>query len=85
MNAALRGIELEDIQIEIEGDLNLNGFFDQAEGTWPGYTDVRAKVRLTAPKASPEELQALHDHVTRTSPVGSILARPVKVATDLVM
>ncbi|MEK7327357.1 MAG: OsmC family protein [Chloroflexota bacterium] len=83
MNASLRGIELEDVRIELDADLDLNGFFDLAEGTWPGYTDVRAKVHLTAPKASREELQALHDHVTRTSPVGCILTKPVKVSTEL--
>lgn len=83
MNAALRGIELEDVQIALEGDLDLNGFFDLKEGVWPGYTDIRAKVHLVAPKATPEELQALHEHVLRTSPVGCILSRPVRVTTEL--
>ncbi len=85
MNASLRGIELEDVQIELEGDLDLNGFFDLKEGTWPGYSDVRAKVHLVASKATPEELQALHQHVTRTSPVGCILSRPVRISTELQM
>jgi len=83
MNAAFRGIELEDVQIDLDADLDLNGFFDLREGTWPGYTDVRARVRLVAPKASPEDLRALHEHVTRTSPVGCILSRPVNVVTEL--
>ncbi|RIK40107.1 MAG: osmotically inducible protein OsmC [Chloroflexi bacterium] len=84
-NAALRGIELEDIQIELEGDLDLNGFFglQDPELCWPGYTNVRAKVTLKAPKSTPEELQALHDAVLKTSPVGSILQRPIQVSTEL--
>ena len=84
MNAGLQGIELEDVQIELEADLDLNGFFDLKEGVWPGYTNVRAKVHLTAPNASPEALQALHEHVVRTSPVGCILSKPVNVSTELV-
>lgn len=84
MNAALRGIELEDVQIELEGDLDLNGFFALKDDVWPGYTDVRAKVRLVAPNATPKELQALHEHVVRTSPVGCILQRPLRLTTELV-
>jgi uncharacterized OsmC-like protein len=84
-NAALRGIQLEDIQIELEGDLDLNGFFglQDPDECWPGYTNVRAKVTLKAPTASKEQLQALHDAVLKTSPVGSILQRPIQVVTEL--
>lgn len=87
MNAGLRGIELEDIQIELEGDLDLNGFLglhDPSE-TWPGYTNVRAKVTLKAPTATAAQLQELHDAVVRTSPVGSILKHPLIVSTELTM
>jgi len=83
MNAALRGIELEDVQIELDGDLDLKGFFALDPDALPGYTDVRAKVHLVAPKATLEELQALHEHVLRTSPVGCILQRPLRVTTEL--
>lgn len=84
-NAALRGIELEDIQIELEGDLDLNGFFGLKDPSecCPGYTNVRAKVTLKAPKATPAEIAALHAAVKATSPVGAILQRPIEVSTDL--
>jgi len=85
MNAALRGIELEDIQVEIEGDLDLNGFFGLQDPNqcWPGYTNIRTKVTLKAPNATAEQLQALHETVINTSPVGSILARPISLSTEL--
>lgn len=85
-NAALQGIELEDIQIELEGDLDLNGFFGlrDPDHCWPGYTTVRANVILKAPKATPEQLEALHEAVVKTSPVGSILQRPIQLTTQLV-
>ena len=85
MNASLWGIELDDVRIELDGDLDLAGFFDLRDGVLPGYTDVRAKVHLTAPKASPEELRALHEHVMRTSPVGCILSQPMRISTELQM
>lgn len=83
MNAALRGIELEGIEIDVAGDLDLNGFFGLNAEVWPGYTDIRARIRLTAPHATKEQLRALHAVVTSTSPVGSILERPVRVSTEL--
>ncbi len=86
MNAGLQGIELEDIQIELEGDLDLNGFFglQDPEKTWPGYTNIRAKVFLKAPSATPAQLQELHNTVIHTSPVGSILKQPLSISAELV-
>ncbi len=83
MNAALLGIELAGVEIELEGNLDLNGFFNLSEDTWPGYTDVHARVRLTAPQATPERIHELHALVTRTSPVGCILERPIRVSAEL--
>ncbi|MCC6165959.1 MAG: hypothetical protein IT329_01915 [Caldilineaceae bacterium] len=48
----------------------------------PGYTNVCAKVTLVAPNATPEQIEILHQAVIRTSPVGSILERPIQVAVD---
>ena len=84
MNAVRRGIQLEGVEVEVEGDLDLNGFFGLSRETWPGYTDVRAKVHLTAPQATQAELEALHATVTQTSPVGCILERPVRISAELV-
>lgn len=83
MNAALQGIELEGVEITVDGDLDLNGFFGLSSEVSPGYSDVRAQVRLIAPKATEEQIAALHALVTRTSPVGCILERPVRVSAEL--
>lgn len=84
-NAALRGIDLQDVQIELEGDLDLRAFLGliDPDQVTPGYSQVRAKVHLDAPAASPEQLAELHAAVVRTSPVGSILARPLQVNVEL--
>jgi uncharacterized OsmC-like protein len=84
-NAALSGIELEGVEIEVEGDLDLQGFFGlrDPDEVWPGCTEIRARVRLSAPNATPEELRELHDRVVRTSPVGNMITRAVALRTEL--
>lgn len=86
MNAAVMGIEIKKMDIELEGDIDLPGFFglEPPDDVWPGFTTVRAKVFIKAPGASVEDLEELHRRVTSTSPVGSVLARPVNVQTELV-
>lgn len=78
-------IQLEGVEVLSDGDLDLRGFFGLAEPDqiWPGYTTVRVTVRLLAPEATDEQLQQLHETVTRTCPVLSIISRPVKVETRL--
>lgn len=82
MNAALRGIEIKDLKVELEGDLDLAGFFGISDEVPAGFKDIRAVVHLDA-DASPEEIQALHDHVLKTSPVGCMLTKPLRVSTQL--
>ena len=83
LNASVRGIKVNDLRVEVEGDLNLAGFFGLSDQIPAGFTNIRTRVYLDA-DASEEQLQALHDHVLKTSPVGSILTSSLKVSTDLV-
>ena len=48
-----------------------------------GFSDIRAIVHLDA-DASPDDVEALHKHVLKTSPVGNILTTPLNVSTELV-
>jgi uncharacterized OsmC-like protein len=82
--AGLRGVELKGVDIEVEGDLDLRGFFGLSEEVSPGYSEVRAKISLDAPGATPEQIKEIHDAVHATSPVGNILTRPVSVKAELV-
>ena len=82
--AGFRGIDLQGVDIDVEGDLDLHGFFGLSDSVPAGYTEVRAKVSLNAPGASPEQIQELHDAVVKTSPVGNIISAPVKLKTELV-
>ncbi len=87
MNASVRGIEIQKLEIELEGDIDLPGFLglESPDDVWPGFTEIRARVFLkTKVPVSKDELEELHNTVLRTSPVGSILTRNVNVKVDLV-
>ena len=82
MNASLRGIEIKELEVELEGDLDLQGFFGLSDEVPAGFSDVRAIVHLEA-DATPEEIEDLHQHVLKTSPVGCILSKPLRIKTEL--
>jgi len=84
-NAGMMGIELERVDIQLQGDLDLRAFFGlkSPDEVSPGYTEVRATVKLTAPIVTDVQLKELYDSVVATSPVGAIIQRPVRLMTQL--
>jgi uncharacterized OsmC-like protein len=82
-NAAARGIELEALTYEIEGDLDVRSFLGIGGEARPGYEGIRAKAIVKAAGASERELHELCTYVQDTSPVRDVLANPVPVATTL--
>lgn len=88
MNAAVRGIKIDDIKIDLEGEIDLPGFLGLEPpeklrmDKLPGFKTIRAKVKIKA-DADEKTLRELHEHVVDTSPVGVTLSRPVKIDTDL--
>lgn len=81
-NAAARGIDIEELRYEIEGDLDLHRFLGLG-GPRAGFGAIRAKAWVRSPNASREKLEELCQYVQDTSPVLDILANPVPVTTDL--
>ena len=80
-NATVRGIELESLRIEVAGPVDLHAFLGLREGH-AGFGEVNATVHLST-SASPEDVDALHEHVLRTSPVGHTLRAAVPVTIAL--
>ena len=80
-NATVAGIEIKDLSIELEGELDLHTFLGLKEGN-AGYDNISVKVNIDS-DASPEALQALHDKVSNTSPVGHTLGRAIPVKLKL--
>jgi uncharacterized OsmC-like protein len=76
--AAARGIRLERLEIDVEGDLDPRGFFGVADVT-PGLSALRFRVRIESPEA-PERIAELVDLVSRRCPVLDMLQRPVPIS-----
>ena len=81
-NASAAGIELRDINIELEGDLDLHTFLGLAPEGNAGYDNISVRVSIDS-DASAEEIEALHQKVVGTSPVGHTLSRAVPVRIEL--
>lgn len=81
-NASAAGIELRDVNIELEGDLDLHTFLGLAPQGNAGYDNISVKVSIDS-DASAEEIEALHQKVIGTSPVGHTLSRAVPVKIEL--
>jgi len=88
MNAAVRGINIKEIRIDLEGEIDLPGFLgleppeELQMDKLPGYKNITATVRIKA-DADEQALRALHEQVNATSPVGVTLSRPVALKTEL--
>jgi uncharacterized OsmC-like protein len=80
--AVARGITIDDLRIEVVGTIDLPVFFGLKAGH-AGYEHVDAKVFLKT-DASREAVDALHDDVFRTSPVGNTLERPAVLEVQVV-
>ena len=77
-HSASRGLNLESIESEYEGDVDLQGFLDLDPNVRPGYREIRVKFRVKgdADEATIQEL--LHK-----SPVYDTLANPVKIKIEV--
>ena len=82
-NLSAAGIEINDLRIDIEGDLDLHTFLGLRPDGHAGFETIRATVHLDT-DADADQVRAVHEKVTSTSPVGHTLARPIEVSIDLV-
>jgi uncharacterized OsmC-like protein len=80
-NASVLGIQLDELTVDLKGDIDLRVFLGLAEGH-AGFDSIIAKVRISSP-APRAELEALHAKVTASSPVGHTLATAVPVTVEL--
>ena len=80
--ASLKGITLESVEIETQGELDLRGFLGLSEEVVPGYESIDYEVRING-DGSPEEFEAIHQTVMATSPNYFNLSRPIKMNGSL--
>jgi uncharacterized OsmC-like protein len=81
---AVRGITLESLQIETDGDIDLRGFLAIDPGVLPGYEKLRTTVRIKG-NATREQFAEVHQAVMATSPNFHNITRPIDVRPTLVV
>ena len=78
-HAAVRGIEIEELESSLEGDIDLRGFLGLDMNVPKGYTEIRATFRV---KARPEDIDRIHE-LARFSPVFNTVTQGAKVAVHV--
>jgi uncharacterized OsmC-like protein len=76
-----RGIAIHDLGIAVSGDLDLRPFLGIAAGH-AGFSKLTVDVTIDA-DTDEATLQAIHEQVVATSPVGTTLSNPVTVDVRL--
>ena len=74
-HSAVRGIKIDELESELEGDLDLNGFLGLDESVAKGYTEIRVIFRL---KADPKDLMRIR-RLINFSPVYQTVSNGTKV------
>lgn len=80
--ASLHGIRLTRLEIETTGQLDLRGFLGLDDAVPPGYERIDYTVRI-AGDGTPEQFEAIHQTVMKTSPNYFNLARPIRMTGTL--
>ena len=75
------GIALEGLEIAVEGDLDLHGFFGLDDRVRPGFSAIRIDVTPLGPE--PERFAELADAVDAHCPVLDLITQPVPVERRL--
>ena len=74
-HAAVRGIKLEKVESELEGDLDLRGFLAISGEVRPGYQEIRVNFKV---ETDPENVETLKGLI-RLSPVYDVVGTGTRV------
>lgn len=84
VGAAMKGIELEKLEIDIEGGLDLRGFLEVNSGSPVGMTDVKYMIRVKG-NGTEEDFKEIHQTVMETSPNRATIAESVNLIPELIV
>jgi uncharacterized OsmC-like protein len=83
MVATSMGIPTRDIQVHVEGDLDLRGTLGVDKSVGAGFEAIRVRFAVDAPEATPEQLASLHEKTERYCTVMRTLLEPPAVETEM--
>ena len=78
LHAAARGIDIQELSTELDGDIDLNGLLGLDESVNPGYQQIRMRLHVKA-DCSEQELDDLLSYTQARSPVCNTVCRPIPV------
>jgi hypothetical protein len=78
-HAAVRGMKLDKVESELEGDLDLRGFFAISDDVRPGYQEIRVNFKV---KTDPENVETLKELI-RLSPVYDVVSNGTQVVVQI--
>ncbi len=76
-------VKLEDFRVEVEGDLDLDGFFNRSE-VRPGYSDIRYTFYVKTDSPA-ENVERFVQFLESKCPVGDTIANPVHLKLDRIV
>lgn len=78
-HAAVRGIEIEELESELEGDLDIRGFLGLSNEVRRGYQNIRVNFKVKTDEANVEKLKAL----SKLSPVFDVTSNGTDVTVNI--
>ncbi|REJ83091.1 MAG: OsmC family peroxiredoxin [Planctomycetota bacterium] len=78
-HAAVRGIKIEELESELEGDIDLRGFLGLSSDVPKGFTNIRVKFKVKTDEGNLAKLKSLASF----SPVYNTLSNGVRVDIDV--
>ena len=78
-HAAVEGIRIDELEMDLEGDLDLQGFLRLSDQVRPGYNQIRVNFRV---KSDPSKLQRLKE-LCQVSPVYDVTRNGTNIEIDI--
>ncbi len=75
-------IDLQDFHIELEGDLDPDGFMGKNSEVKIGFSEIRSKIYIKS-NSSKEDIEKFVEFIDRTCPVADTLTNSPKLITEL--
>ena len=83
MHAALIGLPIDKLWIEVSGHFNTRAYFGVENAPGSGYDRIIYTVHIKSPKATPEQIKHLKERCERSSPVGDSLSRSIPLTLKI--
>ncbi|MCF6462454.1 OsmC family protein [Clostridium sp. Cult1] len=80
--AKAHGVDLKDFRIELEGDLDPDGFMGKNKDAKIGFSEIRSKIYIES-NSPKEKIEEFVQFIDRTCPVADTLSNSPKLVTEL--